>query len=508
MMSAETPIVFVSYSHDSPEHKRWVAKFSAVLRENGIDIILDQWDLGLGDDLAIFMERGLRDSDRVLVICTDEYNRKANGGIGGVGYEKMIVTADLLKDISTNKFIPIIRDITEGNKTPTCLSTRAYVDLSSFSENDLTANCIKKLLEELHNIPDKSKPPLGKNPFSILPLGEESKAINVKIDINGRENSASDIYRLAVDLARAGDLLGWRQLVKDVKKPVTSNLIKWREKYDANPPSDNQSLHKAVDEAVQTISGLIAIALAGVESGRDALKDQRSLFDLFYNIVGWNYAGRTILIHLPRALGFVYHSLHGAMCLATGQYDVALGLANLKVKDELHSYTSPLWKEHTLMGWTDALGQNCSLAWQYLYDACQRWDWLIDIFGSEFDYRTYVTAYYTSLNIYDLADFLTNREDKMNLDLSVRADIPMCFLREDRNIVQKAINLIASHGDKPKVIWESLGVSKSDMIQAWPKWQDITKKWLWDIYQKPIVARRELPNNNLLELIGSEQVGK
>ena len=49
---AEHPKVFISYSHDSPEHRRWVSEFSAKLRHNGVDAILDQWDLGLGDDLT------------------------------------------------------------------------------------------------------------------------------------------------------------------------------------------------------------------------------------------------------------------------------------------------------------------------------------------------------------------------------------------------------------------------------------------------------------------------
>ena len=32
------PLAFVSYSHDSPEHKEWVLELALYLRENGIDI--------------------------------------------------------------------------------------------------------------------------------------------------------------------------------------------------------------------------------------------------------------------------------------------------------------------------------------------------------------------------------------------------------------------------------------------------------------------------------------
>jgi len=45
MMMSSPPKVFISYSHDSLEHKQWVHKVAVRLRESGIDAILDQWDL-------------------------------------------------------------------------------------------------------------------------------------------------------------------------------------------------------------------------------------------------------------------------------------------------------------------------------------------------------------------------------------------------------------------------------------------------------------------------------
>ena len=63
---AEHPKVFISYSHDSPEHKQWVLELGTKLRHNGVDVTLDQWDLTPGDDFARFMEFGVRDFDRVL----------------------------------------------------------------------------------------------------------------------------------------------------------------------------------------------------------------------------------------------------------------------------------------------------------------------------------------------------------------------------------------------------------------------------------------------------------
>ena len=67
-----SPIVFVSYSHDSQEHSDWVLQLATRLRSDGVEAILDRWHLRLGQDLAAFMERGLSDSHRVLCICSQQ----------------------------------------------------------------------------------------------------------------------------------------------------------------------------------------------------------------------------------------------------------------------------------------------------------------------------------------------------------------------------------------------------------------------------------------------------
>jgi TIR domain len=92
-----TPQVFISYSHDSDEHKAWVADLARFLVSNGIDVIIDAWNLRRGEDIPKFMEDGLSSADRVLMICTERYVEKADGALGGVGYEKMIVTAELMR---------------------------------------------------------------------------------------------------------------------------------------------------------------------------------------------------------------------------------------------------------------------------------------------------------------------------------------------------------------------------------------------------------------------------
>ena len=69
-LAMTNPSVFLSYSHDSVAHKAWVRKLAEDLRGQGVDATLDQWDLRHGADLVAFMEAGIREAERVLMVCS------------------------------------------------------------------------------------------------------------------------------------------------------------------------------------------------------------------------------------------------------------------------------------------------------------------------------------------------------------------------------------------------------------------------------------------------------
>jgi hypothetical protein len=155
------PQVFISYSWDSPEHRSWVTQLAMTLRQNGVEVTLDQWHVRPGEDLAHFMARGLRESDRVLMICTETYVQKAQQRQGGVGYEQMLVTAQIMREVGTAKFIPIIRQAGHPRQLPDELAVRMYIDLSDGPEQH--ANLLR-LVRDLHDI-SVPLPPLGRPPF-------------------------------------------------------------------------------------------------------------------------------------------------------------------------------------------------------------------------------------------------------------------------------------------------------------------------------------------------------
>ncbi len=152
--------VFVSYSYDDDEHKAWVSDLANKLRKNGVDVILDQFEAGIGSDLPLFMEQGLSNSNRVICICSEIYNEKADAGLSGVGYEKRIICSELIKNSSTTWIVPVIRNNKSDYKLPKFLSSLKYI---SFEDDNKFYDNFYDLLRELHD--QSNLPPLGKNPF-------------------------------------------------------------------------------------------------------------------------------------------------------------------------------------------------------------------------------------------------------------------------------------------------------------------------------------------------------
>lgn len=155
------PRVFISYSWDSPEHKLWVATLARDLYSFGVEVILDQWHAELGEDLAAFMETNVRNSDRVLVVCTELYVQKAENRQGGVAYEQLLVTSQMMQDVGTTKFVPIVRQSTYQRILPPWLAGRMYVDLS---EGATYHSSVEDLARQLHKIRSHI-PPLGRPPI-------------------------------------------------------------------------------------------------------------------------------------------------------------------------------------------------------------------------------------------------------------------------------------------------------------------------------------------------------
>lgn len=159
------PIVFISYSWDSQEHENWIINLATKLCANGVNVILDKWDLGsLGKQLPHFMENSIAKSQRVICVMTPNYKKKTENLAGGVGYEYSIISADIFTNgVNTSKFIPLFRSGTESDAIPTVLNGRKYVDMRD--DSDFEDKFLNELLRDIHEEPKFKKPTLGKKPI-------------------------------------------------------------------------------------------------------------------------------------------------------------------------------------------------------------------------------------------------------------------------------------------------------------------------------------------------------
>ncbi len=158
------PRIFISYSHETKEHDSWVEELAAELRRNGVDATLDTWDMTPGLDMTVFMESQIRDSDFVVLVCTPTYAQKSNIPHGGVGYEKNIISAELLQASDLRpKFLPVLRLGDFTNALPTYLGSKYAID---FRDEGKATKALSELLRAIFGEPHPHKPPLGPNPLA------------------------------------------------------------------------------------------------------------------------------------------------------------------------------------------------------------------------------------------------------------------------------------------------------------------------------------------------------
>jgi|GEM_PF-3119298 len=147
--------LFLSYSHDSDEHREWVRRLADRLSEQGLFVRLDQYELYGGRRITPFMVEGIVTADKVICICTDRYNERAEQSKGGVGVEGMILNAKILASVNTDEIIPVLRNVKREPKFPRFLGDRLCVNMSD-GENPEVA--FRNLLDAIYSRPPAQRP--------------------------------------------------------------------------------------------------------------------------------------------------------------------------------------------------------------------------------------------------------------------------------------------------------------------------------------------------------------
>lgn len=165
-MEQKTFRVFVSYSWSTPDHQRWVIELAEKLVKNGVDVVIDKWDLKPGHDAIAFMEKMVSDDsiDRVIMVVDRQYAEKSDSRSGGVGTEAQIISKKVFDKQDQNKFVALLveKDDQGHPYLPVYYSSRIYVD---FSEPQYFEDRLDELLRLIYNQPLFVKPPLGSAPI-------------------------------------------------------------------------------------------------------------------------------------------------------------------------------------------------------------------------------------------------------------------------------------------------------------------------------------------------------
>lgn len=117
--------VFISHTSSTEEAIEWVKELALFLMDNGIQARLDRFHLRRGMDLPQWMCNELALAQKVIVVCDETYKQKADGRLGGVGWETMIIQGDIANlPPDSTKYQVIVREENISQGLPMYLKTK------------------------------------------------------------------------------------------------------------------------------------------------------------------------------------------------------------------------------------------------------------------------------------------------------------------------------------------------------------------------------------------------
>lgn len=339
----------------------------------------------------------------------------------------------------------------------------------------------EELLREIHGAPLHPKPPLGKNPLSNQVSTLEAASPNLP-EIPENVESAIHAYEFAFKLARADDTLGWSRLVKRIRQNISNCFREWKPEFEKQERDSTEEILETVDKAVDIVSPLISVALAGVESQKKDFNDQKSVLHDLFTIVEWKDSRYITWMDMPNVLRYVYHSLHGVFSLSTNQLNLALSLVreNVRVINPESQGRSRVWETPQLAG-RYYFNAGATDLWKHLVDAHEKWEWLTYIFTDDREkYAAALVAYYMALNIHELASIIASGEES-KLDTH-HFNIPLNFLSEKYERKERAVDILLHNSALPE-LWECLDITHEQMRISWKIWIDQCKRGFRNAYQ-------------------------
>lgn len=150
-------------------------RLASELRAAGVDVVLDRWDLRVGQDMNVFMEQVVGDPSitHVLLLLDATYVQKANLRQGGVGTETQLLSSLVYNDPRQTRIVPLLFNPgPDWAGLPHYLRTRLYFD---FGTEAAWAAQWPELLRHLYGVAP-ARPPLGSAPLDLLQQGASDQS--------------------------------------------------------------------------------------------------------------------------------------------------------------------------------------------------------------------------------------------------------------------------------------------------------------------------------------------
>jgi pimeloyl-ACP methyl ester carboxylesterase len=159
------PRILISYSHDNEQHRNRVLQLADQLRNDGLDVCIDQNHPNPPEGWPLWMERQIEQSDFVLLVFTERYFRRSRGeedaGTGrGVAWESVLIANELYDIPHVNaKFIPVV--FKEDDRRWILPRLRGYTNYCLTALTLEKASDYQSLYRYLTNQPDTPTSELG-----------------------------------------------------------------------------------------------------------------------------------------------------------------------------------------------------------------------------------------------------------------------------------------------------------------------------------------------------------
>jgi WD40 repeat protein len=171
------PRVFISFARENADHIEAVRKFCDVLRENGVDAVLDEQ---VGPQVwPKWMADWIKADGYILMIASPKYKLHAEGGGPltegrGVRFESRLVADKLYNEDDAafvKQVLPVVLPGRSADELPYWMTprSRAY-----FEVDDFTAEGIDRILRHIFDIPYNSPRGLGPPPAFLTREQEQA----------------------------------------------------------------------------------------------------------------------------------------------------------------------------------------------------------------------------------------------------------------------------------------------------------------------------------------------